>query len=640
VKGVTSEVIAEVRSRANVLEVIAEHVVLKRTGKEHKGRCPFHDEKTPSFHVNAEKGIYKCFGCGEGGDVFAFMQKFKGLDFIDSVRDLARKYGVQLVETVEERQQYDRRSAILMLYQQASEFYARLLKEPEQGMVARDYLDKRGVTEEIIERFKLGFAPTGWDGLLRYLTAATKVSAATLEEAGLVRKRPDSSGHYDLFRNRLMIPICDEQGRVIAFGGRTLGDDQVKYLNSPETPIYTKGQHLFALNLAKDSIKAQDSVIVVEGYFDAITPHQFGFTNAVATLGTALTEVQAKSLVRFSESKRVYLAFDADVAGAKAVDRGVETLNQIAEGVGIDLRVIHIPGGKDPDECLRAEHAPGEMSGAELFASAIQGALPLIDYQLQRALEQSNMTSHTGRIDAARRLVPVLAQIKNAVGRGEYIRQWSLKLGIREEELLSDVAQYRRDNRLGQRPGASYQSRQGAGSIRAARSSIKSGFLEAEQRLLAFYLTSRDDHDRVKDALLHERLLTPVHTRIKEAIEGIGSNFNNVEDLQHKLMDRLGMDKEASAALVEVILKVEEIRKENAPIGVLLFELRVTILKERITRCLAKFRSMSGDENEQHAMQSKLIQLRALASKIASFTAETTLDELDGISQTIEQILG
>jgi DNA primase len=638
-KGVTSEVIAEVRSRANILEVTAEHVVLKRAGKEHKGRCPFHDEKTPSFHVNADKGIYKCFGCGEGGDVFAFVQKIKGLDFIDSVRELARKYGVALVESVEERQQYDRRSAILMLYQQASQFYSHMLKDPAQGVIGRQYLEQRGLSDEIIDRFKLGYAPNSWDGLLRYLTQSTKVSTTTLEEAGLVRKRPDSNSYYDLFRNRLMIPICDEQGRVIAFGGRTLGDDQVKYLNSPETPIYTKGQHLFALNLAKDSIKAKDSVIVVEGYFDAITPHQFGFTNTVATLGTALTEVQAKSLIRFTESKRVYLAFDADAAGAKAVERGSETLNQIAEGIGIDLRVIHVEGGKDPDECLRSSHEPGEKSGAELFAAAIDQALPLVDYQLERAMAAGNASSHTGRIDASRRLVPILAQMKNAVARGEYIRQWALKLAVREEELLSDVGNYRREHRLDVRQSPRWQDRQM--SAPRPRMLMKSGYIDAEQRLLALFLTSRDDYGLVKDALAEESLITPAHQRIKQAIEGIGTSFNTVEDLQYKVMDRLALDPEASGALVDVILKVEETRKENAPVHVLLFDHRVRLLKERLSRLQANIRTTmatASDEQQQHALQSKIIQLRDLEAKIASFSLETTLAEIDELSRSINEM--
>ena len=520
-KGVTSEVIAEVRSRANLLEVISEFVVLKRAGKEHRGLCPFHAEKSPSFHVNPEKGIYKCFGCGEGGDVFAFFQKVKGLDFLDAVRDLAGRYGVKLVESAEDRQEWDRRTSILMLYQQACQYYSHLLSDPEEGALARSYLQLRGITAATAEKFKLGYAATAWDGLYSYLTGTVKAQAATLEEAGLVRRRQETSGCYDLFRHRLIIPICDSEGRVIAFGGRALGDGEVKYLNSPETPIYTKGQHLFGLNLAKDEIKRQDSVIVVEGYFDAIAAHQFGFEHTVATLGTALTERQAKLLVRYTESKRVYLAFDSDSAGERALERGVETLNQIAEGVGIELRALRVPGGKDPDECLRA---PEPQGGQAAFAAAIASAPHLIDYQLERAVEESDLKSHTGRIEAARQVVPILAQIKNSVGRSEYVRQWALTLGLREEALLADVGDYRR------RLGSGLPARMPA--QRAGSGSLKSGHLEAERQLLAFYLTSREDNERVSTALADEHFIDPVNERIKEALDGIGSQFNTVDDLQ------------------------------------------------------------------------------------------------------------
>jgi len=442
-KGVTKEVIAEVRMQANILEVVSETVVLKRAGANYRGLCPFHAEKSPSFNVSPDKGFFKCFGCGEQGDVYAFVQKAKGLTFIDAVRDLAHKYGVKLAESSEERQEYDRRSQILLLYQQASEYYIRLLQDPHEGLIGRKYLVDRGLSDETIEKFKLGYAPNAWDGLLTYLTEKTKVSPATLEEAGLVRRRQESSGCYDLFRNRLIIPICDSEGRVIAFGGRTLGDDQVKYLNSPESPIYTKGQHLFGFNLAKAAIKEKDSVIVVEGYFDAITCYQYGFTNSVATLGTALTEQQAKLLVRYTDSKRVYLSFDADAAGVKAVERGIETLNQIAEGVGIELRIIKIPGGKDPDECLRS----GD-EGRASFEQAFQKAALMIDYQLDKAVGGIDLETRTGRIEAASKIVPILAVIKNSVARGEYVRLWAMQLRLREEEILSDVSQYRTANRM------------------------------------------------------------------------------------------------------------------------------------------------------------------------------------------------
>lgn len=736
-KGVTSEVIAEVRMRASILEVISETVVLKRAGKEYKGLCPFHGEKSPSFHVNPEKGIYKCFGCNEGGDVFAFVQKIKGLDFLDTVRELAHKYGVQLVESEEQRKEYDRRSQILMLYQQAAEYYARLLRDPHEGAVARKYLTDRGITEDTMERFKLGYAPNAWDGLLSYLTEKTRVSPATLEEAGLVRHRAESSGHYDLFRNRLMIPICDSEGRVIAFGGRTMGDDQVKYLNSPETPIYHKGLHLFGFNLAKEAIKAKDAVIVVEGYFDAITPHQYGFTNTVATLGTALTEQQAKLLVRYTENKRVFLSFDADAAGARAVVSGGETLTKIAEGIGIDLRVLQVPGGKDPDECLRG------ADGVAAFQGAIDRALPLIDYQLDRAVAQVPLDTSSGRIEAAGRVVPILAQIKNAVGRGEYVRNWSMKLRLSEENLLSDISRYRRENRLDvQRPGAgfgggyqqggysryqqdrpnfsggqarSYQSdgggqagarpvpqsggqyqqggqgftpgpqqgfqpgfQQGAGRSQGGAGGFKgsgnfkkggknqkptiadeeglpmpfgiqgahvsrrapvSGSLEAERSLLALYLTSHEDHQVVSARLADETLLNEAHQRIKEGLEGIGTSFHTMEDLQNNLLGRMGPYEDSAKALIEVIYKAEEFRKQKPPVQIVLKESRARILKERISFLKTELRrrlDTSQEDSEVTALQSRIMELNQLDTKV--LPQAESLEDIEELKRRIDLV--
>jgi len=631
-KAVTTEVISEVRNRASIVEIVSDVVVLKRTGKTYKGLCPFHNEKTPSFHVNPDRGIFICFGCGEKGDVFAFVQKTKSLGFGEVVRDLAHRFGVQLVETTEDRRDYDRRTLILMLYQQASEYFRRLLRDPSEGLVARDYLNRRGVTEEIIEQFQLGYAPNTWDGLLTYLTSANKVTPETLAEAGLVRHKQETNRHYDLFRHRLMIPIHDDQGRVIAFGGRTLGDDQVKYINSPESPIYIKGDHLFAFHQAKESIKQRDGVIVVEGYFDAITAHQFGYSQTVATLGTALTERQAKLLVRYTESKRVYMCFDADAAGEKAVTRGTQTISQIAEGIGIELKVIRVPGGKDPDECLRGD---GENSGAAAFEQALNTAQLLIEYRLDQAVAGIDIKTHTGRIDASRLIVPILADIKNAVGRGEYIRQWSMRLAVKEEDLLFDVGQFRRSSR------AAFQSPQdGPARSRAAQKNApKAGYIEAERTLLALYLMSKDDHQAVQEALNDEKLVQPIHQRIKEAIDGVGK-FTTVDDFQYRLMDRLATDAEASKILVDVIMKVEELTRQNSPREVILKEARARILKEIITEGQNKLRALlptvSLDE-EQAQLQSKIIQLKQLETQM--LRCAQTDDELADFRRRIDSLL-
>ncbi len=652
-KGITSEVIAEVRSRANIIDLISESVVLKRAGKDYKGLCPFHKEKTPSFHVSAEKGIYKCFGCGEGGDIFAFVQKIKGLDFLDTVRDLAERFGIALVETAEDRRAFDKRSLMLMLHEQACQYYVRLLEHPSEGLVAREYLENRGVSPEIIKKFRLGYAPSGWDGLLRHLTEANQVAPTTLEEAGLIRRRNDGSNYFDLFRHRLIIPICDDQGRVIAFGGRTLGNDQVKYLNSPETPLYTKGLNLFAFNLAKDSIKTKDAVLLVEGYFDAITAHQFGFNNTVATLGTALTMQQAKMLVRFTESKRVYLSFDSDAAGAKAVERGVETLHEVSEGVGIELRVIDVPGGKDPDECLHS------ANGLALFEQAIAEAPLLIDHQINSVLAKVGFETHTGKIEAAKLVVPILANIRNAVARGEYIRQAAMRIGVREEELLSDVGEYRREHRLVRppdRPNANlgshrarlpegtalnFQVKNSVGSKRHFGSASREGTAEAERRLLALFLTSREDHQIALNSLLDEQLISAEHRLIKEAIGGVGTSFNNCEDLEHKLMDRLAPNKEASAALIEVILTADEMRKQDAPAELIIREARARLIKERLNQLITGLRGNSASTNEESDsmhVQSKIAELTKLERIVLPNISE--ISELDDLQRKINQLVG
>lgn len=609
-KSVNTEVISEVRNKARIVDIVSELVVLKRAGKDYKGLCPFHNEKSPSFFVNPEKGIFKCFGCNEGGDVFSFVQKTKKIGFIESVKELAQKYGVQLIETAEDQSAYDKRSTMLMLYQQAAEFYHRLLLDDKEGQFARDYLHKRGIDDETIANFKLGFAPVAWDGLLTYLVDANKVSTETLFEAGLVRRKQETNHCYDLFRNRLMIPIQDVQGRVIAFGGRALSpEDTVKYINSPESPIYIKGENLFGLYQAKDHIRQKDAVIVVEGYFDAITPHLYGFKNTVATLGTALTERQGKLLVRFTEGKRVYLCFDSDNAGEQAVNRGMETLNQIAEGIGIEMRVIRVPGGKDPDESLRSSDP---AAGPEGFQKCIEHAPMLIDYQLDKAVSSVDLNSHNGRIDASKALVPILANIKNNVARGEYVRQWAMKLGLREEELLSDVTQYRRQQRL----GAPEMDRPKAPPI--AKNIPKEGGSEAELSLLAIYLISSDDYTRLRDKLKDERMIDPVSQRIKETIEDIGE-YANSDEFWQKLQNRLSPDMEATKRLWDLAAKAEEVKQQKTPIHVILIECESRLIKERLARGLTELRTrlrQNPGEQEEAEISQKILAIRQIEEKL------------------------
>jgi DNA primase len=353
----------------------------------------------------------------------------------------------------------------------------------------------------------------------------------------------------------------------------------------------------------------------------------------VATLGTALTERQAKLLVRYTESKRVMLCFDADTAGVRAVDRGTQTINHIAEGVGIELRVIAVPGGKDPDECLRGS---GEHEGVEAFAGAVKKAPLFIDYQLEKTIAGVDIKTHSGRIEAARLVVPILAEIKNAVARGEYVRQWSLRLSLREEELLSDVGQLRRTQKLGvQAPRIDEKVRQRA----AQKNAPRSGYVEAERQLLALFLMSKEDHQAASDSLGDEKFIDPAHRRIREAIEGVGQ-FTSAEDFQYRLMDRLGPDPQASAALVDIILKLEEQEKQNLPREVILKDNKARILQEKLNQGKNKLRAgllLADSDEEQAELQSKIMSLQLL--EVQALRGAQTDDQMTEIRRQIDSLL-
>ena len=623
---ITNDVISAVRNKANILEVVSQVVMLKRIGKDYKGLCPFHKEKTPSFHVNPEKGIYKCFGCGEGGDIFSFIQKAKGLGFLDAVKELAHQYGVSLIETEAEKTEYKRRGLFLLLYEQACEFYSKLLKDPGHGAMARQYLINRGLDEKTIQEFRLGLAPISWDALTDYLCTTNKVSAITLEEAGLSRKKTEGHGYYDLFRNRLIIPITDEQGRVIAFGGRTLGNDQVKYLNSPETLLYRKGEHLFAFSLAKESIKNDDAVIVVEGYFDAITAHASGLKNTVATLGTALSNEQCKLLVRHTESKRVYLAFDADSAGIKATEKGAQILEQLASGIGLDLRVVSIPGGKDPDECLRSSN------GLTLFKQAIENSQSLIDYEINQVTADFNDKSRDGKITIARKIVPILARIDHAIARSEYIRQIANRFDLQESSLISEVNKQRQTRT--KETNKQYSNK--APSLKE-RLRPADGLIDAERWLIAAFISNEQNYNIAFKYLAKEELITNPHRTIIKIIYEWGNIFTNTKDLERKLLDHFASETQISAALVEIILKAEEIEKQKISVPILLLQSRVKLMKERLAGLTKIIRNrLTPSNTETNLLQSKILELNRLER--LTLPTVNNMDEIEQMQEKIKEI--
>ncbi|NEQ37131.1 MAG: DNA primase [Okeania sp. SIO3I5] len=405
------DTIAEVKQRADIYDVISEHIVLKKRGKDYVGLCPFHEEKTPSFTVSTTKQMYYCFGCGAGGNSLKFLMEIGKSSFSDVVLDLARRYQIQIkTESPENRQEFQRqislREQLYEILAMANSFYQHALRQP-QGKIALEYLkNSRQISEETIQKFQLGYAPNGWETIYGYLVEQKGFSVELVEKAGLILPRKSGTGYYDRFRDRLIIPINDVQGRVIGFGGRTLTDEQPKYLNSPETELFDKGKTLFALDKAKTAIAKQDKAVVVEGYFDAIALHAAGINNVVASLGTALSSTQIRQLLRYTESKQIILNFDADRAGVQATDRAIGEIEKLAYSGEVQLRVLNIPDGKDADEYLKTY-------SAEKYQELLVNSALWIDWQIQNIVGSKNLSLADEYAQANQEIVKTLTKITN-----------------------------------------------------------------------------------------------------------------------------------------------------------------------------------------------------------------------------------
>lgn len=411
-------VVAEIQAKVDLLAYVSQYVTLKKRGREYLGLCPFHAEKTPSFSLNAEKQLWHCYGCDAGGDLIKFVQRYENVDFQTALRMLAQRAGVELRESKVEGRRRSEREAIYEANAVAAAYFASELKKSRSAL---DYLKSRGITVETAEKFGIGFAPDSWDGFI----AAARKSNIDLElaaRAGLVRARPQSDGYYDFFRNRLMLPTHNLTGEVMAFGGRALGDETPKYINTPSTAAYTKGHHVYALNIARRAAAAEGALIVVEGYLDAIALHQAGFANAVASLGTAFTLEQARELRRVAPN--VYLSFDGDKAGVAATTRSIDML--VDEGLTVE--VVALPAGKDPDEIVRTE-------GAQRFRALLEASVPWKDFKLELAFRQAAAAKFVNPSDIAREVMKVVVQERDPIVRDRYVKTISRKLDISESAL-------------------------------------------------------------------------------------------------------------------------------------------------------------------------------------------------------------
>lgn len=425
---IPEEKLAEIRNAADIVDIISERVALKKAGKDYSGLCPFHSEKTPSFTVSQTKQIFHCFGCGAGGDIFNFLIQFDGISFPEAVASLARRYGIQLPSrqmSPSEKQAYSERERLFDINKKVLAFYREQLLRRPAGEHARSYLEKRGFSSEIIKRFGLGYAPEGWDNLVRFLKQE-QIPVPLAEKAGLIVARSSKSGYYDRFRNRIIFPIVDVTRQIVAFGGRVLDDARPKYLNSPETPIYNKSRSLYGIQAAKDKCRETGLVYIVEGYFDLLAMHQHGVANAVATLGTSLTAAHVRMLRRGYASK-VRLVFDSDAAGIKAASRSIGLfLNE-----AVDVEIIVLPAGEDPDSFLFDQ-------GREAFLARAEAARDAIEFMADLALN-AHGTSMQGKIRVVEELKQPLAEIRDNVARSVYIRHLAERLGIEEQALMEQV---------------------------------------------------------------------------------------------------------------------------------------------------------------------------------------------------------
>jgi len=425
-----------VKQQADIVRVVGEYVQLKKAGQNFRGLCPFHSEKSPSFNVHPTRQIYHCFGCGKGGDVFSFVMEMEKCEFPDAIRIVAEKCGIAIPRpkerSPEERKENQQRAALVEMHREAQTFFVKQLTGTLEGKAAGAYLEDRGLDKAAMDRFGIGYTPSGGDALLRFLKQ--KYPDKLLLESGLISRDQSGSGRmFDRFRRRITFPISNESGRIVAFGCRALGDDQPKYLNSPETPIYSKSNLLYHLDRAKEALRRSDFAVLVEGYMDAIAVARAGISNVVASCGTSLAEPQIKLLGRFTH--RVIVNYDPDTAGQTATERSISLLLE----QDFEVRVLALPGKADPDKFIREQ-------GADAYIKLLKEAPPYVDYLIGRA-RQMDLTTGEGKVRAVNFLLPYVQKIPNRILRSEWATRIAQQLRLDEPVLraaLSKAAAERR----------------------------------------------------------------------------------------------------------------------------------------------------------------------------------------------------
>lgn len=510
--------VAEVKSRNDIVEVIGQYVHLRRQGRDYVGLCPFHPEKTPSFHVSPEKQLFYCFGCHAGGDVIRFVQLKENLSFAEALAQLAQRVGL----SVEAEKGASGRQKIYDALAAAQAFYRRMLEGP-QGEEARRYLASRKVSPEMAERFGLGYAPTGWDGLLRHLRSQG-FRQELLQEAGLLAMTRRGKA-IDRFRHRLMFPIWDEKGRVVGFGGRLLGGEGPKYLNSPDSPVFRKKEIWYGWPLARQAILDAGQALVVEGYMDCLMAHAHGFTHAVASLGTSLTDEQAQKLARLTD--QAVLAYDADQAGQGAGERGWEKL----QAAGVAVRLLLLPEGQDPDDALRKE-------GREAFARRLAEAVPLEEFAFHQIRRDVDLRTLEGKRQAVMRLAPLLARERDLVRRDYYMQRYAQWLGLSDDAFRRILQEYRAES-LEHKGNISRNTKKSLG-VERPLSTRERRKQKAEELILSLLVQGKVAGEDVWHQMKPEDFRPGPHRELAEVLHGGEDPFEHSWRLSEEAQELLG----------------------------------------------------------------------------------------------------
>lgn len=602
------DTVSQIKERVDVVELVGAKVQLRQAGRTFKGLCPFHTEKTPSFVVFPESQSYHCFGCGKSGDIFSFMMDTENLDFSDALKQLAQRANVEITSITPKDPEKDaHRERLIELNERAGSFFSSVLWTSSLGEPARALLERRGVDRQTAERFGLGFAPESWDALKNHLLRRGDVNEDVLLEAGL-QSKGDTGRVYDRFRNRLMFPIRDRAGRTIGFGARALGDEMPKYLNSPQTAIFNKSDALYAIDRAEEAVRKERTLVVVEGYMDAIAAHQFGFSNVVASMGTALTSQQVGSIRRYVD--RVFLALDADTAGQMATLRAIDAVrdsfsDESAPTVGADnlirferalaaeVRIVLLEGGNDPDEMIRAN--------PDSWRQALESAIPLVEYVLNVKLNNVERTP-AARAKALREdVVPVLREINDQAVLAHYVGVVARLLEYKDTDVRAALR---------------------AGRGQSARA------VQSQER------PSAGDPERHLVRLLLQHPLTT--TAQDEAVQTI--NLNDVLDARHREILRVILDGDPVNEAVESMpyeiaqyarsLRDETPRRKDATPGLVYRELTQAIQKLSKTRYEFRVKQINRElaqakaEGNAEEVLSLLHQMVELATKKSTYDPE------------------